>query len=367
LSNSFSYASYGNSIIAIIAGLLANHVTNAGELRPFHSSASGKYNKSDIFSTAGHAKGSDTTGSEVRGGLYRGGFVNPFDVAFVALLLCGLAAAILWEENYGETKSSAVEEDSSSAKDGRARRSNTILAKWKRALNTTVSDPEVLLCGIVSSLFEGSMYVFVFMWTPALTKLTPGLESSAGNRLLAGSSSDATSTSSLPFGLIFSTFMVCCMAGSSTFSLAMEKSIPLENLAVLIFAVASSTMAVVAISSSDTVTFVAMNIFEMTVGMYFPTMGTLKSSIVPESSRAAIYNLYRIPLNFIVLTSLLTNLSVTSSFVACSLMLGTATVLQYQLRRLRVASAMAKLRPESPITDLEGTTEIESAKSLQMS
>ncbi len=45
----------------------------------------------------------------------------------------------------------------------------------------------------MQSLFEGSMYTFVFLWTPALQ---PHGED-------------------IPFGLIFSIFMVACMAGSA--------------------------------------------------------------------------------------------------------------------------------------------------------
>ena len=41
-------------------------------------------------------------------------------------------------------------------------------------------------------------------------------------------------------------------------------------------------------------------VFEICVGLYFPMMGTLKGQIVPEESRAGIYNLYRLPLNVIV-------------------------------------------------------------------
>lgn len=182
LSNTFSYASYGNSIIAIVAGLLANTVASStGELRALYDDSL----------------------------IYLGGFTAPFDVALVALSICFVAATVLWEENYGEKNTK-----SSDSEDGRIRRSDTMLSSWKRALNTTLSSPEVLLCGLITSLFEGSMYVFVFMWTPALQKLTPGLQlsDSGHRRSLAESSSE--SPASLPFGLIFSTFMVCCMAVS---------------------------------------------------------------------------------------------------------------------------------------------------------
>lgn len=108
-----------------------------------------------------------------------------------------------------------------------------------------------------------------------------------------------------------------------------------EQLAVIVFGVAATAMALVALSSSITLKFIAMNLFEITVGMYFPIMGTLKGSIVPESKRAAIYNLFRIPLNFIVLFSLLTDLTPTQSFSLNSLMLGTATVLMVALMKRR--------------------------------
>jgi len=78
-----------------------------------------------------------------------------------------------------------------------------------------------------------------------------------------------------------------------------------------------------------------MNLFEMCVGMYFPVMGTMKGAIVPEDKRAAIYNLYRIPLNFIVLFSLLTDLTPKQSFQLNCGMLTTATILQIILMKRR--------------------------------
>ena len=48
-------------------------------------------------------------------------------------------------------------------------------------------DVKILILGLVQSLFEASMYTFVFMWTPALT--------------------EGGDVSPLPFGLIFA----CCI------------------------------------------------------------------------------------------------------------------------------------------------------------
>jgi MFS family permease len=156
------------------------------------------------------------------------------------------------------------------------------------------------------------------MWTPALT----------------GGDAEVK----LPFGLIFSTFMVCCMVGSSLFSILMDMQIKVEVLAVGIFGLASFSMLTVATICNPTLSFIAMNLFEIAVGLYWPTMGTMKGSIVPESKRAAIYNLYRIPLNFVVLFSLLTDLSPRTSFFLCGFMLAVATGLQVVLKKKRVDS-----------------------------
>jgi len=147
------------------------------------------------------------------------------------------------------------------------------------------------------------------MWTPAMKEKTDG---------------------DIPFGVVFATFMVCCMAGSSIFSVAIG-SMKNEKLGVYALSVATGTFLLMALAPNDTLAMIAFLLFETTVGCYFPMMGTMKSVIVPESKRAAIYNLYRIPLNFIVLFSLLTDLTPKTSFFLCTGMLATATFLQTRL------------------------------------
>jgi len=228
----------------------------------------------------------------------------------MALILCGVLAVTLWEENYGKSD----ENDDSSKK-------SSASGALKTAFHATIRSPDILSCGIISSLFEGSMYIFVFMWTPALTVLA---------KAEMGESFDG-----LPFGVIFSTFMVSCMAGSSVFSIAMESMKP-EQLAVPVFGVATCAFGIIVFSTHATTTFLAMNLFEMCVGLYFPSMGTMKGMIVPEDKRAAIYNLFRIPLNLIVLFSLLTDLSPKTSFMLCGTMMAVASGLQTKLRTSRM-------------------------------
>ena len=289
IGKSFSWAAYGNSVIAIFAGLIANQVASALPMTAIKEET-----------------------------LYIGGYLNPFDLALVCLVLCGLCALSFWEENYGDTGSVKSDTGGTQWYDG-----------LRSAFVTAIRSQDILLCGAISSLFEGSMYIFVFMWTPALRE---------------------EENEELPLGLIFSTFMVCCMAGSSMFSIFIEH-VKGEQLAVGIFAVSAAAMGFIAISSSQTLKFIAMNCFELTVGMYWPVMGTLKGAIVPESKRAAIYNLYRIPLNFIVLFSLLTALTPAQSFTLNFVMLSLAAVLQAILMMRRQKHGL--MESDSSATDSE--------------
>lgn len=85
-------------------------------------------------------------------------------------------------------------------------------------------DGRVLLLGIVQSLFESAMYIFVFMWTPTLE---------------AGVAHD------IPHGVVFATFMVSIMVGSYLFnSLNSAPRSLVEDFARYIFLVAGIALAV---------------------------------------------------------------------------------------------------------------------------
>lgn len=120
LSKSFSWAAFGNSSVAILAGLVANRIAHSTPMTPV----------TDL--------------------VYMGGYLNPFDVALLALVACAGGAIFLWGENYGEEGS--IDGEPTNGK-GRG--------KWydglRNALTTTLRNREILLCGIISSFFEGSM------------------------------------------------------------------------------------------------------------------------------------------------------------------------------------------------------------------
>lgn len=133
LSKSFTWAAYGNSIIAIASGLIANHAAESSTLQPV---------------TAGSA-------------LHMGGYLAPFDMALVVSVVCGVAALYCWEENYGEinkTTANNHRDDATSPPSS----SSSAYGGLATAFTVTMRSREVLLCGLVSALYEGSMYVSFF-------------------------------------------------------------------------------------------------------------------------------------------------------------------------------------------------------------
>ena len=90
------------------------------------------------------------------------------------------------------------------------------------------SDEKIALLGAIQSLFEGSMYTFVFLWTPALS---PNDEE-------------------IPHGFIFATFMLGSMLGSSFASRLMARSsIRVESYMQIVFVVSSVSLLLPIITS----------------------------------------------------------------------------------------------------------------------
>ena len=125
LGKSFSWAAFSNSIVAILTGLVANKAAESFSMTAIQEEF-----------------------------LYIGGYLSPFDMALVTSLLTSLAAVLMWEENYGDRNDSTDDATVGNKENN---------AKWyeglRSAYTTMVRSEDILLCGAISSLFEGSMYV----------------------------------------------------------------------------------------------------------------------------------------------------------------------------------------------------------------
>ena len=167
------------------------------------------------------------------------------------------------------------------------------------------------------------MYIFIFLWSPALTSLQDQVDVSNG-RIIEGAEKE---DSELPFGWIFSSFMVCCMLGSIAFSRLSTAGVSASKSLVGILALSSISCLAMASTTSNVTSsalspqYMGMLIYEFCIGLYFPAIGTLKATLVPEAERSAIYNVFRLPLNLIVLGWLVGDFTVQNTFFAIALLL----------------------------------------------
>lgn len=333
LAASFSAANYGSSVVAIVAGLLANSVVGQEGDHPLQPVFS---KEESVWVTNGTEAlrniGADDPRWDVAI-LYKGGGIRAFDVALIPLVLCFILAVVLWEENYGN-RAEKVEDMTGS----RGKMSGGIMCRSLRDSMLTVWRSTTIfnLCS-VCAFFEGAMYVFIFQWTPALRAL------------------DTDYSGGPPLGTIFATFMVCCMLGTSAFSIAVAYQVPPQRILIYVLALSTASCAIVSVSGSAELSYAAMLVYEGCIGAYWPAISTVKAQTVPEHQRAAIYNIFRFPMNLIVLVNLLTNLTFKRSFGLCGIMLAIATVLMVQMTQtMRMDKGHSFAEEECEVTSLIG-------------
>lgn len=294
LSVTFSKAIFlGNGLIAIVSGLFGNLLVDTLDFGP----------------------------------------VAPFDAA-ACFLAIGMAVILSsWTENYG---------DPSENKD--------LFSQFRGAAVAIASDEKIALLGAIQSLFEGSMYTFVFLWTPALS---PNSEE-------------------IPHGFIFATFMLASMLGSSLASRLLARSTPkVESYMQIVFAISAASLLLPilsnllvapskvktgSISFSGCIQLIGFCIFEACVGLFWPSIMKMRSQYIPEEARSTIMNFFRIPLNIFVCIVLynVDAFPITVMFGMCSIFLFVASILQ---RRLMVIAETQKPKPQDWATVKERATE----------
>lgn len=191
------------------------------------------------------------------------GPASPYVLAVPFLLVVGVLIAAGWTENRSAVKIHVQK----SCMDG---------------LRDIGRDPKVFLAGIVQSLFESTMYIFVFIWTPVLENSpTP------------------------PLGLIFASFMASTVTGATTFDWLRRRGTSVPTLlasSVVLAGLGNVLAAVAAGPNSNThhvLAFIAFIIIEFSVGVYFRAMTIVRARVVPQATRSAINSWFRVPLNLI--------------------------------------------------------------------
>lgn len=244
---------------------------------------------------------------------------GPFELSIGFLAAGALLAAFLWKEN-----KASPQQNSDSEKETK---DPTI----RDALKVVTADPKIMLVGAVQSLFEAAMYIFVLQWPPAISSVI----------------ADAFSGSGTPYGTVFSCFMASCLLGSTIFGQAVKRNVSTESFASFMLALATISMGVATLTISSGGTFTmplaamvaAFFGFEACVGMYFPSIGTLRSKYIPDSHRSVIMNLFGIPLNALVVSVFLSikKLGVSGALTVSTGALALATLSMLKLKTMAKA------------------------------
>ena len=172
----FSHIAFGSSITAVVAGLVADFGTRVLNLAPF----------------------------------------APFLLAMVVLWIFAGLVGFLLEENRGEEKAIVGTEE--------------IKKSCVEALKAITLNPDIFFIGAVQSVFESCVFVFVFVWTPAV-----------GGKVVRTESFSQMKLSNVPLGLTFASFMLCHLLGGMICDHLVHRSrIPIPRL--LLFVTGSASL-----------------------------------------------------------------------------------------------------------------------------
>jgi len=269
LAGLFSVATLFNAASAVVAGLVGNFVVQFAESSEFSWIGMDEVRLEMNIEA-------DTSGSVVT--MSKNVYVPAFDVGAVALLLCAIGAKILWNKrsnaaNLGAPGSPTTDDTQNAA------------ISISGAVRTIMSSSELFRLGAANSLYEAALHLFVFVWTPVLEKR---------------SAIDAM----VPYGTVFSAFMVCKMFGSQAFK-ALESRIPAENLLKMVLVGSGVSFSIAVLFTGYWITLAAFCVFEFGLGIYWPVMSVLRAKYVPNKMRATMTSAFRIPLNILVVILLL--------------------------------------------------------------
>ena len=263
----FSHVAFGSSIVAVLAGVLADAVARWINFGPS----------------------------------------APFLLAIPVFVTSCISLGLVWNENFGEKKKISQESVTKSCTEG---------------LKQIVQNLDLFLIGTIQSLFESVLFVFVFIWTPALDVFHD-----------------------IPLGIAFASFMVCYMLGSLVCDYLIAKvGYSMTRLLVVVSASASGVFICAAyFAAYKSATFyrlkmlICLQLFELICGFYFPIMRVLREKVLPEDHRLSITNWFRVPLTILSSLALLflhdASGGIPEIFLFCTVMMLLAFVCSFRFAR----------------------------------
>ena len=210
------------------------------------------------------------------------GPTGPFQLSPLFLGVGALVAGLFWNENKAEINTAT---SFGRRLSGPRFQPGSVSA----ALKVILKDPKIIIVGAIQGLFEASMYVFVMQWPPVLNEAVRNCYGETANT---------------PYGTVFSCFMACCLLGSTALGLLAKMNVKKLDSTTALLAISALSLGYATYSVSGTPSLsgltLAFFLFEACVGMYFPSIGSLRSQFLPDSHRAVIMTLFGVPLNIMV-------------------------------------------------------------------
>ncbi|CAF1658723.1 unnamed protein product [Adineta ricciae] len=147
------------------------------------------------------------------------GYAAPFEVAVGIYLVMIFFLIWQWKENYGD-------------------REAKVSTSFVAAIEVIRTDTRVLLVGLITSLFEATIYIYSLEWTPALedAKLW-------------------TISDSLPLGFMFSSFMAFNMMGAFLFK-ALARRFDIHTYLPMVMLVAAVALSIPVIIPNVSIIFI---------------------------------------------------------------------------------------------------------------
>lgn len=238
------------------------------------------------------------------------GPIGPFRGAVSCTAAALVVVCFVWTENYGTT---------SKASDGS---SQDMVGYFKEAAMAFRNDSKMLRIGLLQGLSEGSIQIFVFLWSPTLRHFAVNapLDSLGLNK-----------QGEPAYGLIFGAFMFLGVLGGLLVPYlrrAVEKGLlqvtlfESEMTSVECVTAASYFLSAIMLfvpslcpdtnSLSFGASLAALLAFELLIGVFLPLEGVIRSHYFPADARASIMGLPRIVVNAAVAIGV-----VSTEFVRC--------------------------------------------------
>eukprot|EP00484_Ammonia_sp_Unknown_P013065 CAMPEP_0197076186 /NCGR_PEP_ID=MMETSP1384-20130603/211987_1 /TAXON_ID=29189 /ORGANISM="Ammonia sp." /LENGTH=321 /DNA_ID=CAMNT_0042515035 /DNA_START=668 /DNA_END=1631 /DNA_ORIENTATION=- len=243
---------------------------------------------------------------------------------FSCLLLCITLVLICWQwdENYGHRASPTNSGDGNTGKQKQQQTAIGVVQSIRHCMRIIVEDKRILFIGIIQAGFESSLYIFVFMWSKLL------------HAAYVRDAQQVDTFDDFDHGTVFAIMMISCFIGTAVVRMIRLKSkaadsgmstpqrierehhfnwIQCMELSAMCLGCGLSLLCMVFVHSFH-VRLLMIVLFEINVGGYRPTISSLRSKYVPHQYMATCLNVFRVPLNIIVVAVLI-NIEYLDSFV----------------------------------------------------